>query len=109
MAQAAFDVKRRLEDRCDGAGVTASIDGVAYAVKDWSVRGIAIEGYPSPHERGDRLRATVVAPELDGQEVTFETGLFVVRYSEEESVLAAVYIDYGPEAAILLDRLFPFD
>ena len=109
LAQAAFDAKRRLEDRCDATGVTVEIDGVCYSVRDWSVRGLALEGYAQAQTRGDRLRATVTAPELDDTEVAFETGLFVVRHSDEDKVLAAVYVDYGREAAVLLDRLFPFD
>ncbi len=104
--QQAITASRRLEERFDAAGATATINGKTYPVRDWNSRGLAIVDYEGRHERGERLRVTVQAPASYGGG-TFETGLFVVRYDRERQLLAGVYVSYERETAQLLGRLFP--
>ena len=104
--QNAQEIARRMEDRETAEGVIAVIDGKSYEVLDWSARGLALSGFQSPKERGDRLRAAIHTA-VEGMDTSFDTGLFVVRADPESATMAAVFVDYDRDAALLLDRIFP--
>jgi hypothetical protein len=104
--QQANDAARRLEERFSADGVTAEIDGTVCTLRDWSARGFALADYDREHERGTRLRTTVRITDEAGDR-TFEAGLFVVSADPETGTLAAVFVDYGRETALILDAVFP--
>ena len=95
----------RLEDRFEAPDATAKIDGQEYSLRDWSARGLSLNDFAHPCERGDKLHGSVHY-RLGDQEKSFETGLYVVRMDPEENTLAAVFVDYDRQAALSLDEIF---
>ena len=49
----------RLEDRFEAPDATAKIDGQEYSLRDWSARGLSLNDFAHPCERGDKLHGSV--------------------------------------------------
>ena len=74
-------------------------------MRDWSARGLSLNDFAHPCERGDKLHGSVHY-RLGDQEKFFETGLYVVRMYPEENTLAVVFVDYDRQAALSMDEIF---
>jgi hypothetical protein len=98
------DANQRRDLRRHMQGARLVIDGEAYELADFSLRGFLCLGYEKRCLHGDELfvEAIILA---DDTLVEINTRASVARYSEERKYMAAVFIGISAQAFGILEKL----
>tara|TARA_R110000787_G_scaffold79402_9_gene173557 strand:- start:454 stop:834 length:381 start_codon:yes stop_codon:yes gene_type:complete len=82
-----------------------NVDGVSYAVSDWSLDGFLALGYRGGLERGDEARARLVIV-YKGNPEGFDIRIRILRENEETRELAGQFLDMSALARRNLELVY---